>query len=285
VEDIGKQKAEVAAGKLKNQNPFVEFIILKEKICAKNVLEIVKEFDVVVDGTDNFSTRYLVNDACVIAKKTLVFGSIFKFEGQLTVFNYNSGPTYRCLYPERPEEAMSCSEAGVIGVLPGIIGCLQANEVLKIITGIGEVLSGKLMVFNALTSSFSIFQFSADPENLKVSSIKEADEIISCTDNEIDPEELLSVGLKDENFLIYDLRESYEKNENENFKFPVVSFDFSEIASKAASIEKNKTIIFMCKKGLRSKSAVGFLIRNHRFEKIYTLKGGADALFEYLKKS
>src|SRR5690606_19647275 len=125
--------AVVAANKLSIRNPFVEFKVFTEKLTSGNCLQILKDFDIIIDGTDNFPTRYLVNDACVILKKPLVFGSIFKFEGQISVFNYNGGPTYRCVFPEPPApgEVPNCSEIGVLGVLPGVVGTIQANEALK----------------------------------------------------------------------------------------------------------------------------------------------------------
>lgn len=151
--DIGKYKTEVAAKRLAKLNPFVNFVVYVEKLTNQNALNLFSCYDIIVDGSDNFPTRYLANDAAILTNKPLVFGSIFKFEGQVTVFNYQNGPTYRCLYPNPPQAntVPNCSEIGVLGVLPGIIGSIQANEVLKIICEIGEVLSGKLFTFNVLT--------------------------------------------------------------------------------------------------------------------------------------
>ena len=142
--DIGAFKAEVAANRLAELNPFVNFKIYVEKLTNKNASNLFSSYDIVVDGSDNFPTRYLINDAAVLANKPVVFGSIYKFEGQVTVFNYQNGPTYRCLFPNPPQPSTvpNCSEIGVLGVLPGIIGSIQANEVIKIICEIGQVLSG-----------------------------------------------------------------------------------------------------------------------------------------------
>src|ERR1035437_2494874 len=158
-EDIGKHKAAIAKEKLEKQNPDINLVSHVAHLTSANALEIISQYDIVVDGSDNFATRYLVNDACVILNKVLVFGSIFKFEGQVSVFNYKGGPTYRCLYPEAPAEGdvPNCAEIGVLGVLPGIVGTLQANEVIKIITGIGDILSGKLLTLDALTMQFNTF--------------------------------------------------------------------------------------------------------------------------------
>ena len=149
--------------KLSGLNPFVSFEIYLQKLSPEIAVELFSKYDIIVDGTDNFPTRYLVNDAAVFTSKPVVFGSIYKFEGQVSVFNYNNGPTYRCLYPNapKPNEVPNCSEIGVLGVLPGIIGTLQANEVLKLICRIGDVLSGKLLTYNALINAaihFEIFR-------------------------------------------------------------------------------------------------------------------------------
>ena len=161
VADIGSSKSEVAKHKLSGQNPLIEIESIQQRVTNQNAIGIFSGYDIVVDGTDNFSTRYLVNDACVLLDKTLVSGSIFKFQGQISVFNFKNekgerGPTYRCLFPTPPPSGsiLSCSETGVLGVLPGILGTLMANEVIKIIAGIGEVLSGKVLLIDALTMNF-----------------------------------------------------------------------------------------------------------------------------------
>jgi adenylyltransferase/sulfurtransferase len=153
LDDVGLSKAETAAKRLSRLNPFIVFNVHNEKLTRENAVSLFQGYDIIVDGSDNFATRYLTNDAAVIAKKPLVYGAVFKFEGQVSVFNYFGSGTYRCLYPSppKPEEAPNCSQIGVLGVLPGIIGSLQANETIKIICGIGVVLSNKLLVFNVLT--------------------------------------------------------------------------------------------------------------------------------------
>ena len=153
--DIGANKAAAAKERLNALNPLINIIAYEYKLSNKNALELFSQYDIIVDGSDNFSTRYLVNDACVLTEKPLVYGAIHKFEGQVTVFNFEQGPSYRCLFPEAPspDSAPNCSETGVLGVLPGIIGVYQANEVLKIILGIGESLSGKLLLIDALKNN------------------------------------------------------------------------------------------------------------------------------------
>ncbi|WP_439555573.1 molybdopterin-synthase adenylyltransferase MoeB, partial [Dyadobacter sp.] len=157
--DLGKKKAVTAAEKLSILNGFVKFTPYPVQLTESNAAEIVSKYDLVIDGSDNFDTRYLVNDTCVKLNKTWVFGSILRFEGQVSVFNYHNGPTYRCLFPDA-EEGDNCAEAGVIGILPGIIGTYMANEAIKVICEIGEVLSGKLLLINALTNATSTFGFS-----------------------------------------------------------------------------------------------------------------------------
>ena len=169
-DDIGKNKALIAASRLNQLNEFVNFNIHAEKLTNANALGLFVDYDIIVDGTDNFSTRYLVNDACVLADRPLVYGAIYKFEGQVSVFNYKGGPTYRCLFPEPPEAGVvpNCSEIGVIGVLPGLIGTQQANEVIKLILGIGEPLSGKLAVYDALQASQLVLDIARNEEEVEI---------------------------------------------------------------------------------------------------------------------
>jgi len=171
-EDVGRLKAIVASERVSEMNPFVKCEVASWKLESLNAIEIISSYDIVVDCTDNFETRYLINDACILSNKPFVYGGVHKFEGQLSVFNFisadkNPGPTYRCAFPEpHPEETMlNCSLTGVIGTLPGIVGTLQANEVIKMITGIGDVCSGKILLINSLTLNFSEIKIQRD-ENL-----------------------------------------------------------------------------------------------------------------------
>ncbi|WP_369820320.1 ThiF family adenylyltransferase [Tenacibaculum sp. SG-28] len=153
IDDIGASKAVTASKRLSKLNPFVQFTVYQEKLTTKNAISLFEIYDIIVDGSDNFETRYLTNDAAILTDKPLVYGAIFKFEGQVSVFNYNGSATYRCLYPTppKPETSPNCSEIGVLGVLPGIIGSFQANEVIKIICNIGEVLANKLLIYDTLS--------------------------------------------------------------------------------------------------------------------------------------
>jgi len=166
---LGKNKAEAAKQRLEDLNDDVSIIAYPEKLTHKNAVNLFQQYDIIVDGTDNFETRYLVNDACIITSKPLVFGAIYKFEGQVSVFNFKNGPSYRCLFPNPPEKdsVSNCSEIGVLGVLPGIIGAMQANEVLKIILELGNTLSGKLLCYNALTLQNSILKINRSEETIQ----------------------------------------------------------------------------------------------------------------------
>ncbi len=175
LQDLGKLKAIIVKSRLQDFNPLVNYEIINIRMDRNNALEIIQPYDLVVDATDNFPTRYLINDACVILNKPMVYGSIYTFEGQVSVFNYREGPSYRCLFPKIPgeREAPAASETGVIGVLPGLIGTFQANEVIKIILGQEGVLSGKLLVINILEPSFHQFTIKKDEKNLSITELSD----------------------------------------------------------------------------------------------------------------
>ena len=164
--DVGRPKLEAASERLRDLNPSIEIVPHAARLTSENVMEIVAPYDIVADGTDNFPTRYLVNDACAIAGKPNVYASIFRFDGQITVFDARRGPCYRCLFPEPPPPGMvpSCAEGGVLGVLPGIVGSLQANEALKLALGVGDSLVGRLLLFDALRTEFTEVSLRKDPE-------------------------------------------------------------------------------------------------------------------------
>src|ERR1700733_14138476 len=164
--DVGKPKSEAAKARLLALNPMIDIVSYKTRLTSDNALDLFRDYDIIVDGTDNFPTRYLVNDACVLLGKPNVYGSIFRFEGQCTVFGYPGGPCYRCLYPEPPPPGLvpSCAEGGVLGVLPGIVGSLQAMETIKLILGIGQPLAGRLLLFAALGMKFRELRLRKNPD-------------------------------------------------------------------------------------------------------------------------
>ncbi|MFC2080626.1 ThiF family adenylyltransferase [Bacteroidota bacterium] len=174
--DLGKLKAIIARERLSALNPDVDFEIFNLRINTENVLEIIGDYDLVFDATDNFSTRYLINDACIIAKKTWIYGGIYTFEGQVSVFNYKGGPSFRCLYPDPPSEGTypPPEESGLLGVLPGMIGCLQASEGIKIIIGYGDILSGKLLTANIKTNTFRTFEIPLIKKNYEIKQLRES---------------------------------------------------------------------------------------------------------------
>ncbi|HWY38864.1 MAG TPA: molybdopterin-synthase adenylyltransferase MoeB [Bacteroidia bacterium] len=270
-EDIGKYKSEIAKQKLSRQNPYINLISHVSYLTSQNALEIISQYEMVVDGSDNFATRYLVNDACVILNKVLVFGSIFKFDGQVSVFNYKDGPTYRCLYPEPPAagEMPNCAETGVIGVLPGICGTFMANEVIKIITGIGEILSGKLLVFDTLGMQFNLFSVTENPNNKKIKKL--VDYFVFCHSiNEITSAELKEKIETKEDFQLIDVR---EESEYRLKNIGGMLIPLKTLEKNLDKISRKKPVIVHCQSGARSRQAAGLLIENG-FEKVYSLKNG-----------
>jgi molybdopterin/thiamine biosynthesis adenylyltransferase/rhodanese-related sulfurtransferase len=270
--DIGKPKAAVAAQRIKELNPFVQTQPLVLRIDAENALDLIKEYDVVVDGSDNFKTRYLVNDACVILNKPLVFGSVYKSEGQVSVFNYQHGPSYRCLYPQ-PGNLGSCEEVGVLGVLPGTAGCLMAAEVLKIVSGTGTVLSGTLLLYDAWKGSFKSFSFAAVPENLALTHILPFTETCNTSFREITPAELLQMQINKEDFDLIDVR---EQKEYEAFHLSGLLIPLNTLVDNLFKLPKNKLLVIHCQSGKRSEKALQ-LLSEHGYTQIAHLAGGLNA--------
>lgn len=281
VNDVGTNKALAAKNRLEQLNQFVQFNVYQEKLTTKNALDLFNQYDIIVDGTDNFSTRYLVNDACVKTNKPLVYGAIYKFEGQVSVFNYKNGPTYRCLFPEAPEAGSvpSCSEIGVIGVLPGLIGTQQANEVIKIILGIGEPLSGKLVMYDALKGSQFTVDIKRNEEQINIAhqidfdlydydyfcGIKKEENM-----NEISAQELKEL-LGKEDIQVIDVREPYETPKVEALK--ALNIPLQIIPNNMDKIAKDKKVVVHCQHGVRSRHAIDFLQQNG-FDNLYNLTNG-----------
>ena len=257
VDDIGFSKAETAAKRLSRLNPFVNFKVYKEKLTNKNAISLFEKYDVIVDGSDNFSTRYLTNDAAVITKKPLVYGAIFKFEGQVSVFNYQGSATYRCLYPTppKPDESPNCSEIGVLGVLPGIIGGLQANEAIKIICRIGEVLANKLLMYDTLSMRQMILKYEKSANTGIIELEKDYDFFcgIKAVKNEITFDEL------QENLSKYNLLDVRENWEREQHHIKGQHIPLGELPNRFKELAKDKPIVVYCKSGIRSKKAITFL--------------------------
>jgi len=289
-DDLGKSKALIAKQKLSAQNPLIRIESINTKLSTQNALDIFSGYDIIVDGTDNFSTRYLVNDACLLLGKILVSGAVFKFQGQAAVFNFPSaegrGPSYRCLFPSPPppESSPSCSEAGVMGVLPGIIGTLMANEVIKIITGVGEVLSGKMLLMDSLTLDFQTVTIERNPEAI-LSAPQTAAEFTKMNYDhfcgveksasglkEITSGELLEMISRNENIQLLDVREPLEQPSVPELR--ALHIPLGDIENQRARIAADKKVIVLCAMGTRSRKAIELLSDKHGFQNLYNLKGG-----------
>jgi adenylyltransferase/sulfurtransferase len=259
---IGLNKAEVAKSRLKDLNDTISITAYTKKLTHQNAIKLFKAYDIIVDGTDNFETRYLINDASIITNKPLVFGAIYKFEGQVSVFNYKNGPSYRCLFSkqQQKEQAGNCEEVGVLGVLPGIIGSMQANEVLKIILNIGNVLSGKLIIYNALTVQTSILKINKSEEEInKVINEKHLFETkktnINCNSNA--KQISIKEALTKENIQFIDVRETSELPKTKGLL--TTSIPLSVLEENLYKIDLKKELILFCQSGNRSKQAVSRL--------------------------
>ncbi len=286
--DVGKPKTEAAKARLNNLNPDVEITTYETKLTSTNALEIFKDYDVIVDGTDNFPTRYLVNDACVLLGKPNVYGSIFRFEGQATVFSMPDGPCYRCLYPEPPPPGLvpSCAEGGVLGVLPGIIGSLQAMETIKLLIGRGESLVGRLLLFDALGLKFRELKLRKNPNcpvcgtNRTITKLidyyefcgvrgEEAPEV-DLHVPEMTPQELKQRLDRREDLFILDVREPHEYQIC-NLKGHLIPL--GELPRRVHELDSSNEIVAHCRSGKRSAEAVDFL-RKAGFRKVHNLRGG-----------
>ena len=286
--DVGRPKLEAAKERLSLLNPEIQIDTYETRLTSDNALDILREYDIVVDGTDNIPTRYLVNDACVLLGKPNVYGSIFRFEGQASVFGHPGGPCYRCLYPEPPPPGLvpSCAEGGVLGVLPGIIGAIQAMETLKLILGKGQPLVGRLLLFNALAMRFRELKLQKNPEcpicgeKRTITSLIDYAEfcgvrgegapVAATTVPEITPRELKSRLDRGDDLFVLDVREPHE--------FQICNLGgylipLGEIPKRVNELDSSREIVAHCRSGKRSAEAVEFL-RKAGFRKIWNLKGG-----------
>jgi len=272
VNDIGRYKAEVAKERLLANNPFLEIEVIKERIDASNALEIIKKYDLVADGSDNFATRYLINDACVILDKPLIFGAIFKFEGQLSVFNYKKGPSYRCLFPDQPsaESIPTCSQIGVMGVLPGIIGTMQANEVIKVILEREDTLSGRFLTIDILSNNFLELKINRVEKNFEIESLGSYE-----SSNELENENSISVDELAEAYQEYFILDIRDKQEREICLLEDSKHIFEEeISNRISEIPRDKKIVIYCHYGRKSKNVVDILIKEYGFSQVFNLSGG-----------
>jgi adenylyltransferase/sulfurtransferase len=285
--DVGRKKLESAAEKIKAINPFVTIRPFDTKLTSENALRLFRDFDIIVDGTDNFPTRYLVNDACVLTGKPNVYGSIFRFEGQVSVFATKEGPCYRCLYPEPPPPGLvpSCAEGGVLGILPGLVGVMQATEAIKLILGKGEPLIGRLLLVDALGMRFRELKLRKNPDCPVCSTHPTVTKLIDynefcgirgeeapVTTNvpEIQPEELKAKLDAGEDVFVLDVREPHE--------YQICNIDgylipLGELPKRVHELDSSREIVAHCRSGVRSAKAVDFL-RQAGFRKVKNLAGG-----------
>jgi molybdopterin/thiamine biosynthesis adenylyltransferase/rhodanese-related sulfurtransferase len=286
--DVGRPKLEAAGERLGNLNPEIQIDRFETHLTSDNALEIMRGYDIVVDGTDNFPTRYLVNDACVLLGKPNVYGSIFRFEGQASVFGYPGGPCYRCVYPEPPPPGLvpSCAEGGVLGVLPGIIGAIQAMETLKLILGKGEPLVGRLLLFDALGMKFRELKLRKNPECPVCGEHRTITELIDYAEfcglrgeeapapatsvPEITPRELKARLDHGDDLFILDVREPHEY---QICNLGGTLIPLGDIPKRVNELDSSREIVAHCRSGKRSAEAVEFL-RKAGFRKIWNLKGG-----------
>jgi len=289
VHEIGLSKTKSAKQRLQSLNPYIKITEFNVQFTAQNAMEIAKDFDVVADGTDNFPTRYLVNDTCVFLDKPNVYASIYQFEGNVSVFNYvdkegNRGPNYRDLFPVPPlaETVANCSEAGVLGVLPGIIGSMQALEVIKVITGVGETLTGKFYTFDALTFESRTFNVKRDPANPVNGDQPTIHRLVDYEQfcgsraikgvlKNVSATELYEWQLQKKDLQIIDVREAYEY-EIVNINSTLIPL--SILTENLNQIDQTKKVIVMCKSGVRSAKAIAVLEDKYGYKNLYNLEGG-----------
>jgi molybdopterin/thiamine biosynthesis adenylyltransferase/rhodanese-related sulfurtransferase len=286
--DVGRSKLESAADTLREINPYVEVVPHEVRLTSENALAIVADYDIVADGTDNFATRYLVNDACVLTGKPNAYGSIFRFEGQASVFATREGPCYRCLYPEPPPPGLvpSCAEGGVLGVLPGIVGCIQALETIKLIIGRGEPLIGRLLLFDALRLRFRELKLRRNPECPACGDHPTIDHLIDYEEfcgirgqeaepmaavPEITPTELKQMIDERRDFRLVDVREPHEFD---ICRIPgSVLIPLGDVPARMNELDSAQEIVVHCRSGMRSARAVE-LLQKAGFRRIHNLKGG-----------
>lgn len=293
VSDVGKSKATSAAASIAEVNPYVKVILHQERLDSDNVMEIFAPYDLIIDGTDNFATRYLVNDACVLLHKPYVWGSIYRFDGQASVFWADYGPCYRCLYPEPPPPGMvpSCAEGGVLGVLCASIGSIQVNEAIKLITGIGEPLAGRLMIYDALEMSYRTVRVKKDPEcavcgkNPTVTELIDYDAFCGAVSDEaaeavvgstITAKDLKGMLDRGENIFLVDVR---EPNEYEIVSIPGATLIPKGEFLSGAALEKlpqDKRVVLHCKSGARSAECLA-IVKNAGFSDAVHVGGGVLA--------
>ncbi len=290
--DVGRKKLDSAHDRMADINPHIQIDRHELALTSENAFDVIRDYDIVVDGTDNFPTRYLVNDACVLLGKPNVYGSIFRFEGQATVFAYEGGPCYRCLYPEPPPPGLvpSCAEGGVLGILPGTIGVIQATETVKLILGVGEPLVGRLLLYDALAARFRELKLRKNPDCPVCGEKPTIKELIDYHEfcgvprdeeaaargpaqYEIDPTEVQARFERGDRFVLLDVRESHELQICSLPQFKHIPL--GELPKRIHELDTADEIVTACKMGMRSARAAAFL-RQSGFGKVKNMRGGTN---------
>ena len=273
IKDLGKPKPLAARDKLKVLNPEVAIKVHFLRLDKESAIKIISKYDIIVDCTDNFAARYLINDACVILNKPIVYGALHKFSGQLMVLNYNQGPTLRCLYPEPPHplEVPTCAETGVIGSIAGTIGSMQATEVIKIILGLEGVLSGKLFIIDSLNFTTQIVSFKKNMDVPKVEVLGDYEDVCVAEDikvDEINPSKLRKMLIKNPGIKLIDLRDEMDLTD---IGFKTIPIPYYKISGKIHLIISKEPIVFYCKYGVQSLHVINYLRKVHKMENLYNL--------------
>ncbi len=292
---VGLPKVQSAKARLADINPHIQIDVYEVPLTSENALRILEPYDVVVDGTDNFPTRYLVNDACVLLGKPNVYGSIFKFEGQATVFNYQGGPNYRDLYPEPPPPGLvpSCAEGGVLGILPGVIGCIQANETLKILLGKGETLSGRLLLYDAMNLKFRELKLRPDPNAQPITGLVDYQQFCGIPTQDEAPanEPFTRLEISEIEDRLGEGWAPYVLDVRKAFEAEIVSLEFAdrlqphtEVLDIIAELPRDRDILVHCKMGGRSAQACAALA-GAGFERLFNMEGGIRGWAEQVDDS
>ncbi len=302
--DAGRPKAHAAAERLRALNPHIAVEPHRARLTRANALELIRSVDVVLDGSDNFATRYLVNDACVLADRPFVYGAIQGFEGQVSVFNYRGGPTYRCLFPEPPEPgtAPNCAEAGVLGVLPGLVGSLQATETIKLLAGIGEPLSGRLFLYDALSLTTRTLRLATDPRSRAITELPSdgygetcaipgssgtpprpsVPSVVKVSNDEISPAALRAALASPTPPQLLDVREDWERalgaiQPSLHLPLARLSDPAADLSTEFERLDPARPVVVYCAGGVRSAKALPLLRARAPFADLRSLHGGFKA--------
>jgi len=264
--DLGRPKVDIAKAALQRLNPDVRLRAIPERLNEKNARSLFENYDLILDGSDNFQTKYLINDACVLTGKPWIYASVFKYQGQLSVFNYNNGPTYRCLFPAPTDRNVSCEEVGVIGVLPGILGILQAAEAIKMILNAGNILSGRLRILDLLTHQDQMISLSRNEEQVeRVKTRGLKPEIITC--------ELASTDT-----LYLDVRDAYEEPRPQNRN--ILNIPLNQLQDRHQEIPTDRQVYVFCQTGIRSVEAIEYLNGRFGFTNLVNVEDGIQSIIK-----